>query len=296
MVALLQFVKELRKPRRPARHHDGRDYRIKNAYYRERTPMSSGAYGYSGGEVVELTPMLPAGGGEGRPDWMAFAKLLARVTAQFGVLVGILLAVGAFVEWESSSGGFLASRPLLIAVDLATAVWAIFLSENIRFLRSKMDMQWYLHILKKPTWTPPPIAFPLIWTPLKLMQSAAFVIVWQAVGHQALSAPILIFALHLVLGDLWNLVFFGEKRVGFGLSVIWAFYAALAASCYAFLTVSPTAGYLLMPTAVWVFIAVSLQFSIWLLNGQEPMFPITSDGGGRRRPIPEATPPLVLNL
>lgn len=158
-----------------------------------------------------------------------------------------------------------------------------------------MDMRWYLLELKKPSWTPPPIAFPLIWTPLKLMQTAGLVLVWRAVQRRALSMPVSIFSAHLVLGTLWNRVFFGEKRVGFGLSVIWAFYALLAASAYSFLSVSQAAGYLLMPTVVWVFIAVSLQFSIWLLNGQEPIVPVTA--GAKRNPEPpEASPPLILNL
>lgn len=69
------------------------------------------------------------------------------------------------------------------------------------------------------------------------------------------------------------MAFFGEKRIGAGLSVIYAFYAALAASLYAFYSLNRTAFALLAPTAVWVFIATSLNYSIWLMNGQEPMLP-----------------------
>lgn len=79
--------------------------------------------------------------------------------------------------------------------------------------------------------------------------------------------------LHLCLGDLWNVTFFGERRIGAGLSVMYAFYGALAASLYAFKGVDPTAFALLLPTAVWVFIATSLNYSIHLMNGQEPMYP-----------------------
>jgi translocator protein len=73
-------------------------------------------------------------------------------------------------------------------------------------------------------------------------------------------------------------VFFGERRIGTGLSVMYAFYAALAASLYAFYSIQRTAFALLLPTAVWVFIATSLNYSIQLMNGQEPMYPF------KRRP------------
>jgi tryptophan-rich sensory protein len=113
-----------------------------------------------------------------------------------------------------------------------------------------------------------------VWVPLKLLQTGALTIIFRLVERQVWQVPTLVFLLHLTLGDLWNRVFFGEKRIGFGLSVMFAFYGSLAAACYSFYSVKPLAAYLLIPTAVWVFIATSLNYSIWLMNGQETRFPI----------------------
>lgn len=112
-----------------------------------------------------------------------------------------------------------------------------------------------------------------MWIPLKSLQTAALTLVWRAVGRDALTPAVAAFLLHLCLGDLWNVAFFGERRIGAGLSVMYAFYGALAASLYAFRGVDTRAFALLLPTAVWVMIALSLNYSIWLMNGQEWMLP-----------------------
>ncbi len=130
------------------------------------------------------------------------------------------------------------------------------------------------------TATTQPIVFPLVWIPLKSLQTAALALVWRDVGRNALTPAVAAFVLHLCLGDLWNVVFFGERRIGAGLSVIYAFYGSLAASLYAFYSLNRTAFALLAPTAVWVFIATSLNYSIHLMNGQEPLYPF------KKRPPP----------
>jgi tryptophan-rich sensory protein len=204
-------------------------------------------------------------------DWNAFTVLSLRATCQWALLVAVATAVGRGVEAAGASRKL--TPRLLLSLDVLTAFSAVFLSEKVGFLCTQMDMGWYHRVLKKPTWTPRPIVFPLVWVPLKLLQTAALVLVWRLLDRDALNVPVVLYLLHLTLGDLWNLVFFGEKRIGFGLSVMYAFYASLAASCYAFYSVLPRAAYLLVPTAVWVFIATSLNYSIWLLNGTPTRFP-----------------------
>jgi len=204
-------------------------------------------------------------------DWNAFGVLTARAAGQWSSLVLAGLLLGKLLNQAATKSKI--DPSLLLSLDVFVAFAAIFLSEKVGFLRTKMDINWYQRVLRKPTWTPKPIVFPLVWVPLKLLQTAAFTIVWRLVERDALSVPVLFFLLHLTLGDLWNVVFFGEKRIGYGLSVMYMFYASLAASCYSFYSVRPRAAYLLVPTAVWVFIATSLNYSIWLMNGQPTRFP-----------------------
>ena len=204
-------------------------------------------------------------------DWNAFGILTARAAGQWSSLIIAGILLGKLLNHAAASTKV--DPTIILSLDVFTAFAAIFLSEKVGFLRTKMDMKWYQRVLRKPTWTPKPIVFPLVWIPLKLLQTAALTLVWRLMERNALAVPVLVFLLHLTLGDLWNVVFFGEMRVGYGLSVMYAFYASLAASCYSFYSVRPRAAYLLVPTAVWVFVATSLNYSIWLMNGQPTRFP-----------------------
>lgn len=56
-------------------------------------------------------------------------------------------------------------------------------------------------------WTPPNYTFPLVWTSLKLAQSAALWLVWKSRADKAeLILPLSVFGLHLGLGNYWNVV------------------------------------------------------------------------------------------
>ena len=128
-----------------------------------------------------------------------------------------------------------------------------------------LNPKWY-DALEKPDWNPPAWAFPLAWIPLKLLQTAAANIAWQAVDRQVLSAPIVLFVLHLALGDVWNLQFFLKQRPLTGLFVIVSFWAVLLAATGTMYGASPLSAALVAPTCVWVLIAASLNLDVWYLN------------------------------
>ncbi|CAM9864277.1 unnamed protein product [Heterosigma akashiwo] len=115
-----------------------------------------------------------------------------------------------------------------------------------------------------------------MWIPLKTLQVAGAALVWRAVGRRWAHPAVLAFLGYQALGDLWNALFFDQRRIGFGLVAIYALYASLAASTAAFAQVRPLAGALVLPTNIWLFVASSLNFSIWLRNGKESLFPTTA--------------------
>ena len=80
------------------------------------------------------------------------------------------------------------------------------------------------------------------------------------------SFAILVYTTHLALGDTWNKVFFGLQCIGRGTAVISIFFAFLLASTYLFYTIDAGAGYYMLPTCGWVFVATALQWSIYLKN------------------------------
>ena len=88
-------------------------------------------------------------------------------------------------------------------------------------------------------------------------------------GARLLLVPLLAYCAHLSLGDAWNKVFFGTESTGRGLVVICAFWSVLWLSAYLFYRADPYAGLLLLPTCLWVTVAASLNWSIYLLNGEK---------------------------
>eukprot|EP00879_Flechtneria_rotunda_P004791 GHRR01005063.1.p1 GENE.GHRR01005063.1~~GHRR01005063.1.p1 ORF type:complete len:178 (+),score=42.45 GHRR01005063.1:103-636(+) len=128
------------------------------------------------------------------------------------------------------------------------------------------DDTWYKAI-KKPSWTPPNWVFPAVWIPLKALQSASlWLVLKQATTRKELLLPVSLFGLHLFLGNWWNVVFFGRRKLEESVTWMGAFWLSAAGSIASFYTVSPLAAALFAPTQVWVTIAAILNHDIVKLN------------------------------
>ena len=121
---------------------------------------------------------------------------------------------------------------------------------------------WYLS-LKKPPWTPPGWAFPVVWTILYVMIAMAGWKAWQAQGLGLLTA---IWALQLVLNAMWSWIMFGRKDIGTALVDAGGMWVTIAAFTVLAWPVSPTASALFMPYLLWVTIAFVLNLRILQMN------------------------------
>jgi tryptophan-rich sensory protein len=144
----------------------------------------------------------------------------------------------------------------------------------VQKLTPTYDASWYKAI-KKPQWTPPNWAFPAAWIPLKALQSVALFLAYKQIAPgaegadkaRALALPVGVFMTMLGLGNYWNVVFFGQRRMKMSLKVMAAFWASVVGSAAAFAkSGSPLAGLLVAPTAVWVAVAAKLNWDIVGLN------------------------------
>lgn len=118
--------------------------------------------------------------------------------------------------------------------------------------------EWY-EGLAKPEWTPPKWAFPVVWTTLYVLMSyAAARVALQPMPGQALA----FWALQIALNTLWTPVFFGARRMGFGMVVIAALWLVILATTWAFWRLDPIAGLLMLPYLAWVSVAASLNWRI----------------------------------
>ncbi|HEU5108118.1 MAG TPA: TspO/MBR family protein [Micromonosporaceae bacterium] len=117
--------------------------------------------------------------------------------------------------------------------------------------------------LERPVWAPPSWLFGPVWTILYAMIAVSGWLVWRRVG---VGAPLLPYAVQLLLNAAWTPIFFGAGAYGWALVDIAALWWAIAATVVAFRPVSRPAALLLVPYWLWVSYATALNASIWWLN------------------------------
>jgi translocator protein len=122
--------------------------------------------------------------------------------------------------------------------------------------------EWY-ESLRKPGWTPPKWAFPVVWTILYVMIGYAGWLVWTAAGW---SLPMMLWALQMVTNALWSYFFFGMRRMDIALvdvAVLWLSIAFFIVTAW---SVAPLASLLFVPYLAWVTAAAALNHSVRRLN------------------------------
>lgn len=134
----------------------------------------------------------------------------------------------------------------------------------------------------RPSWTPPPLAFPIIWSTIALLRTFSTVLIFRSTGT-LLCKPIFALMAHLSIGDTWNTINNVEKRLGtavLGVAFVWA--SAVYAT-YLYYQTLPLAGKILAPSCVWLTVASLLVYSIWrmnsiYLNERSSLFPSKEEG------------------
>ena len=121
---------------------------------------------------------------------------------------------------------------------------------------------WY-ESQRKPVWTPPRWAFPVVWTSLYIL--IAFAAARVSVLPQNGNA-LALWSLQIALNTLWTPVFFGGHRKGVGLIIIGFLWLSVAIMVPVFWTLDSLAGLLIAPYLFWLTVAASLNFWIWWHN------------------------------
>lgn len=68
-------------------------------------------------------------------------------------------------------------------------------------------------MLKKPWFTPPVVAFPVVWTLLYAVMGYASWIVWTYGGFNQQGSVLLVYGIQLALNLLWPILFFKVKKL-----------------------------------------------------------------------------------
>jgi len=118
--------------------------------------------------------------------------------------------------------------------------------------------------IRKPEWTPPPIAFPIVWTILYLSMGYASA---RVAGASSLwSLPMLAYLIQLALNVSWTPVFFGRGEYATALTILRTLIVAVVITTVLFWRVDWIAGALLLPYLGWLGVAHELNRSIVRMN------------------------------
>lgn len=240
------------------------------------------------------------------PDFLALLNYITATSVQMGLIAGflhlfqlkvidkvkdlvIVIPASITAALPAKIAAELPSKTLKYLPSVLVGVFVLFMSlrsrvfsplDNSRPLPSKDDPQFKGRNL--PSWMPPPVVFPVVWSTIALLRAASTVLVFRSAGT-LLCPPIFAFMAHLSIGDTWNTISNVEKRMGtavLGVAFVWA--SALYAS-YLYYKQMPLAGKVLFPSCIWLTVASLLVYSIWrmnaiYLNERRSIFPSKEEG------------------
>ena len=121
--------------------------------------------------------------------------------------------------------------------------------------------------LKKPFFTPPSIAFPVIWTILYiLMGVSSYLICCNKTDKKFKKRACFFYLIQLLVNTLWSLFFFRFGWFLFAFFWLLLLIILVIVMIIKFYKLKPLAAYLQIPYLFWLIIAGILNLSIVILN------------------------------
>ncbi|MBR0558367.1 tryptophan-rich sensory protein [Ciceribacter sp. L1K23] len=124
--------------------------------------------------------------------------------------------------------------------------------------------QWY-ETLRKPSWTPPKWAFPVVWSLLYAGIAYAGWSVWTLAGW---SLPLAFWCAQIVFNAMWSWLFFGLRRMDLALADIALLWISILGFIVTAWPVSVISALLFIPYIAWVSTAGMLNYTVLRLNTQ----------------------------
>jgi tryptophan-rich sensory protein len=125
---------------------------------------------------------------------------------------------------------------------------------------------WYAS-LAKPSWTPPPLVFPIVWTALYILMAVSFWKLWETEPRSAARSKAMVwFLVQLALNAAWSPVFFVWHDPMAALVIIVALLGAIGAAIVSAARVDRLAAWLLAPYLAWVAYATTLNAGVVAMN------------------------------
>lgn len=119
----------------------------------------------------------------------------------------------------------------------------------------------------KPSLTPPPIVFPIVWTILYALMGIGAARIWLSDESGERARGLRLYGVQLFMNFLWSIFFFNFQAYGFSFLWLLLLLAAIVFMTYSFYRTDKTAAYLQIPYILWVSFAAYLNYMVWTLNG-----------------------------
>lgn len=120
-------------------------------------------------------------------------------------------------------------------------------------------------IINKPSFSPPAILFPIVWTILyTLMGISSYIIMISNDTNK--NKAYLVYIIQLIVNGLWSLFFFRFKLYLFSFFWIILLISLVVIMIYKFYKINKLSAYLQIPYLVWLIFASILNLSIYILN------------------------------
>ncbi|MBE9209897.1 TspO/MBR family protein [Nostoc sp. LEGE 06077] len=215
-------------------------------------------------------------------------KPLTSTTEELDIKAVLVYKLGTILQILTMILALLGMEKLVMLIDnnsflpswFSTSLTGLFFtllsirSRTFSLLDNTRSRQTYDQVIR-PRWSPPPLAFPIVWMIIAVLRVISSVLVWQEMNHHFLVLPLILFVVHLALGDTWNTIFTVERRLGAAVPVVilgpWLSAVVVTAIYW---QTNPIAGMILSFSCVWLTVAAVLVFRIWQLNGCEPLYPL----------------------
>ena len=148
-------------------------------------------------------------------------------------------------------------RALLISVLVP-----IFLGSVVGFLTASSNN--YADLVQ-PSFAPPAILFPIVWTILYALMGISSYLIFQSSDENRQSA-LLVYGCQLIVNLLWSFLFFTFRQYLFAFFWIILLIGLVVVMIFKFYKISKTSAYLQIPYLLWLVFASILNLFVFFLN------------------------------
>ena len=126
-------------------------------------------------------------------------------------------------------------------------------------------IKFYNQNVNKPSFSPPSILFPIVWTILYTLMGISSYIVFES-QSELRKKSLVVYGIQLLINFIWPIIFFNAKMYLF--ATIWLVLLCLVVleMISLYFKVKPIAAYLQIPYMLWLIFATILNFNVFLLN------------------------------